>query len=153
VNVGIIRKIVFFTPHVLIQESGSPVELMPQLIGEFQRLVTLSAVCTDQASADAVRRVYGHHLIGGIVSIEQQKEDDQLRKLLQRGILDTDSTLLIDRHPLRCLRAVDLGIHSGIFVDAPRLYRDLGAWRIVPLERSLADITAKLTRRKTPYIR
>jgi hypothetical protein len=139
-----IQRIVFYAPHVLIDESGEPLPLMPELVGEIAGRVECAAVCPDQRCAQAVSRRYGEAIVETAAVGRQEGYAGELQSLLERAVLDTVSTLFVDRSPTRCLRAIDLGIYTGIFVDAPRLYRDLGAWRIIPLEPSLKTIQARL---------
>ncbi len=52
--------------------------------------------------------------------------------LVGSGVITPGSSLWIDHNPARTAVALRRGIDAGIFVDAGRLYRDLGLWGLVP---------------------
>jgi len=54
------------------------------------------------------------------------------RLLIERNVLKPGSSMWVDHNSLRCMAAIRQGIDAGIFVDARRLYRDLGLWGLMP---------------------
>lgn len=54
------------------------------------------------------------------------------RFLIEQNVLKPGSSMWVDHNSLRCMAAIRQGIDVGIFVDARRLYRDLGLWGLVP---------------------
>ncbi|MFP4374911.1 MAG: hypothetical protein ACLFPO_11310 [Spirochaetaceae bacterium] len=140
-----ISAVVFYAPRVLLAADGSPVALMPQLVRELGGAVDLTAVCPDEETASHVSRVYGHATGRPTVVATTDDHRAMLRELLAQGSLNASSTLFIDHHPRRCMEAVKLGIHAGIFEDAPRLYRDLGLWGLVPLIHNLREVENHLS--------
>jgi FMN phosphatase YigB (HAD superfamily) len=64
---------------------------------------------------------------------------DLLPRLVDVGIIVPGRTLLVDDDPLRAETAIRAGLDAALFVDARRLYRDLGLWGLVPLRQSLPD--------------
>ncbi len=55
-----------------------------------------------------------------------------LNSLVSARIIAPGRSLLVDDDPVRAMATVRLGLDVGIFVDAERLRRDLGLWRILP---------------------
>jgi hypothetical protein len=140
-----IGTIVFYAPDVLIDKDGVPVALMPALVSELALSLEVGAVCPDEATASRVSEVYGEALAGSPAVASASDHAGVVRELLSAGVLNTTSTLFIDHHPRRCMEAVKVGIHAGIFEDAPRLYRDLGLWGLVPLMHQLAEVRQHLS--------
>jgi hypothetical protein len=64
---------------------------------------------------------------------------DLLPRLVEAGVITPGRTLLVDDDPLRAETAIRAGLDAALFVDARRLYRDLGLWGLVPLRQSLPD--------------
>jgi FMN phosphatase YigB (HAD superfamily) len=64
---------------------------------------------------------------------------DLLPRLVKAGVIVPGRTLLVDDDPLRAETAIRAGLDAALFVDARRLYRDLGLWGLVPLRQSLPD--------------
>lgn len=58
-----------------------------------------------------------------------------LQSLVEAGVIIPGKSLWIDHHPVRTMLAVRQGIDASIFVDSERLYRDLGLWGIVSLDK------------------
>ncbi len=56
------------------------------------------------------------------------------RLLIERDVFKPGSSMWVDHNSLRCMAAIRQGIDVAIFVDARRLYRDLGLWGLVPFE-------------------
>lgn len=140
----IISRIVLFARGVLVDERWEPIRLMPEFVRATAGVKELTAVCTDRAPQHLVASLYPP-LAQATVTVDATVSGEaQLRALLDRGVLDTDSTLLVDGDPRRCMSAIRLGIHAGIFEDAPRLYRDIGLWGFVPRNDSLSSVTALL---------
>jgi hypothetical protein len=54
----------------------------------------------------------------------------QLSHLVAVGVLEPGHSLLIDPDPIRTMAAVRAGLDASIFVDTPRLVRDLALWGI-----------------------
>lgn len=140
-----ISAVVFYAPDVLLEADGSPVRLMPKLVHELSGALGLAAVCPDAETASRVSQVYGNAIARSAVVGATGDHRAMLRELLGTGILNASTTLFIDHHPRRCMEAVKLGIHAGIFEDAPRLYRDLGLWGLVPLVHHLAEVEKHLS--------
>lgn len=55
-----------------------------------------------------------------------------LQALVADGAIRPGRTLWVDYHSPRTSAAIRTGIDAAIFVDIPRLRRDLGLWKIVP---------------------
>ncbi len=141
-----IRTVVLYCTDVMVDDTGAVVRLMPQLIGELSAVVNVTAMCGNEAQAQRVRRAYaGVVKTVTIGSDSGSGEGSVLEELVHRETLNGTSTLFVDHNPKRCMRAVRMGIPAGVFVDAPRLYRDLGLWGILPLNHSLHDVEAHLT--------
>ena len=140
-----ISAVVFYAPGVLLEADGRPVRLMPQLVRELGDGLELATVCPDEETASAVSQVYGHAVCRPTVVAPTDDHRAMLRGLLAQGILNASTTLFIDHHPRRCMEAVKLGIHAGIFEDALRLYRDLGLWGLVPLLHNLHAVEEHLS--------
>jgi hypothetical protein len=56
------------------------------------------------------------------------------KALSQTGQLHSGATLLVDRNARRATAAIRQGWDVAIYVDAPRLRRDLGLWGILPFQ-------------------
>ena len=140
-----VSAVVFYAPGVLLEAAGRPVRLMPQLVRELADGLELATVCPDEETSSAVSQVYGHAVGRPTVAAPTDDHRAMLRELLAQGILNASTTLFIDHHPRRCMEAVKLGIHAGIFEDALRLYRDLGLWGLVPLLHNLHAVEEHLS--------
>lgn len=140
-----ISAVVFYAPDVLLNAEGSPVRLMPQLVQELSGSLEVAAVCPDTEAATRVSQAYGNAIVRTAVVGTRGDHRALLRELLATGILNASTTLFIDHHPRRCMEAVKLGIHAGIFEDALRLYRDLGLWGLVPLIHRLSEVEEHLS--------
>lgn len=140
-----ISAVVFYAPEVLLEADGSPIELMPELVRELAGSLELTAVCPDEGTASSVSQVYGNEIARRVVVGATQDHRALLRELLRQGVLNASTTLFIDHHPRRCMEAVKLGIHAGVFEDALRLYRDLGLWGLVPLMHQLREAEEHLS--------
>ncbi|MFO7782880.1 MAG: hypothetical protein R6W94_14785 [Spirochaetia bacterium] len=140
-----ISAVVFYAPGVLIGADGSPVRLMPRLVQELSGSLEVAVVCPDTETVTRVSQVYGDTVARSAVAGTTEDHRAMLRELLGTGILNASTTLFIDHHPRRCMEAVKLGIHAGIFEDAPRLYRDLGLWGLVPLIHRLSAVEEHLS--------
>jgi hypothetical protein len=55
--------------------------------------------------------------------------------LVTSKVIIPGSSLWVDHNPSRTSVAIRQGIDASVFVDADRLYRDLGLWGLVPLEQ------------------
>ena len=55
-----------------------------------------------------------------------------LNSLVSARVIAPGRSLLVDDDPVRAMATIRLGLDVGIFVDAGRLRRDLGLWRILP---------------------
>jgi len=77
------------------------------------------------------------HIPGGINQVigELRKNLDYatlFRQLIELNVLKPGSSMWVDHNSLRCMAAVRQGVDAGIFMDARRLYRDLGLWGMLP---------------------
>ncbi len=140
-----ISAVVFYAPNVLVNADGSPVRQMSPLVQELSGSLEVTAVCPDTETVTRVSRAYGNAIVRTTVVGATGDHRAMLRELLGTGILNASTTLFIDHHPRRCMEAVKLGIHAGIFEDAPRLYRDLGLWGLVPLIHRLSAVDEHLS--------
>jgi hypothetical protein len=140
-----ISAAVFYAPDVLLNADGSPVRLMPRIVRELSGSLEVAAVCPDTETVTRVSKVYGNTVARSAVAGTTGDHRAMLRELLGTGILNASTTLFIDHHPRRCMEAVKLGIHAGIFEDAVRLYRDLGLWGLVPLIHRLSEVEEHLS--------
>ncbi len=61
---------------------------------------------------------------------------DLFKALAAAGVIRPGHTLLVDHDSRRATAAIRRGIDAALYVDARRLRRDLGLWRLVPLELS-----------------
>jgi hypothetical protein len=57
-----------------------------------------------------------------------------LEMLIAEGALTPGQSLWVDHHSGRASSVIRSGLDAAIFVDAARLYRDLGLWSLVPFE-------------------
>ncbi|MCF7929457.1 MAG: hypothetical protein K9L68_11865 [Spirochaetales bacterium] len=159
----VIDHIVFFDRGVLIDEPAkNPVPLMPALLSGLEGLTRI-AVCEDQDSFDRVNQEYAGLLeTCTFVSVHEGTEkppakphstataqkaagqtaagyETRLRAIIEAIGFPIESSIIVDANSMRAMVAVDLGLYVGIFVDAPRLNRDLGLWGIVELSHSLEE--------------
>jgi hypothetical protein len=58
--------------------------------------------------------------------------DRLFAEAVRRGALRPGESLLIDHHSRRTTAALRIGIDTAIYVDPPRLRRDLALWRLPP---------------------
>ena len=56
---------------------------------------------------------------------------DLVEMLVESSVIVPGSSLWVDQNPARTAVAIRRGIDASIFVDARRLYRDLGLWGLV----------------------
>lgn len=60
-------------------------------------------------------------------------DKDLFVRLIQDEVLRPSSTLLVDHDAHRSSTAIRVGLDVAIYVDADRLRRDFGLWRILPI--------------------
>lgn len=74
---------------------------------------------------------------GSVYSLPDYIVDHQamLQSLVEAGVIIPGKSLWIDPHPIRTMLAIRQGIDATVFVDSERLYRDLGLWGIVSLDK------------------
>lgn len=123
-----------------IPEHLSAMPGMPALLGELAEAYRLRLVAgfprqwaTPVVERAGVARCFSEPVL---FSAEYGPADcgpALLEKLLASGEIVRDSTLWVDDHPHRAMSAIRLGIDAAIFVDEPRLRRDLGLWSLLPL--------------------
>jgi hypothetical protein len=127
------------TAAPLTQEVSVPVPLaalVHELVGRY-RLSLLSdypagwleAILPRMALADAFppdEIWYTAELAAG------EGYDHLFGEAVRRGALDPGASLLIDHHSRRTTAALRQGIDTAIYVDAPRLRRDLALWALPP---------------------
>jgi len=120
---------------------------MPALISELRERSAVVALCPDEATAQRVRETYAEGAPWVRVVEMSGRAEDVAPGLLEGAGIEPAETLVIDADPRRCLCLARTIPYVGVFVDAGRLYRDLGLWGILPLEHSLARVRDHLAGR------
>ena len=134
------RHILFYASRVLLDDAGKPLSGMGVLLDRLSGYDRV-ALCADPDELELVRGAYGS-LISEGVRLAGVTGDEAPRRSYPAFEVEID--LVVDADPLRAMAAVDNGLRTSIFVDAARLYRDLGLWGIVPLNHSLKDVRETL---------
>lgn len=121
---------------------------MPALVSELSEHSAVLALCPDEATAQRVREAYAEGAPWVRVVEMSGRAEDVAPGLIEGAGIEPAKTLVIDAAPRRCLRLARTIPYVGVFVDAERLYRDLGLWGILPLEHSLARVRHHLAGRR-----
>jgi len=128
-----ITRLVFCVEGVLLADDGSPVDAMPALLAELARTVELRAVATDPSRLPTLD-AYRPSLSPEYMTIADTRDPSALfDSLILDRIMLPGHAIWIDQNPHRAMIAIRRGLDAALFEDAPRLYRDLGLWGLVPL--------------------
>lgn len=132
-----------FSPGELAGKMQQGIALAPGMLSLIEEL---SETCTLQALCDYPREWFlpalprlglPAHLPAGAIFFSARYEAASvslglISALVREGVILPGKTLLVDGCPERARQAIRAGVDVALFVDVPRLRRDLALWKLLP---------------------